>query len=128
MASILIVDDSRIFRTTLKSLFTEAGHNVIAEAGNGLEAYAAYELYKPDIVTMDITMPVMNGIAAVKKIIGAFPDARIVMITAHGDKVKVVNAIKAGAKHYIVKPVRIEKINATLERILTVDESANPAA
>lgn len=120
MANILIADDSIIMRKNLKSIFTRAGHNIVAEASNGQQAYALYEKSMPDIVTMDITMPVMDGIEAVKKIIGSFPDAKIIVISALDQKRMVFQALECGAKYYIIKPVTEEKVINALEEILSL--------
>ena len=99
MAKILIVDDSIIMRRNLRTILTQAGHSVIAEASNGKEAFIEYEKHLPDLVTMDITMPIMNGIEAVKKIICRFPDARIIMISALDQRNMVFEALYNKA-HY----------------------------
>lgn len=82
MAKILIVDDSRTSRKILKGILENAGYEVIDEATNGLEGYDKYVALKPDLVTMDITMPVLDGIEALKKIKGDFPESKVVMVTA----------------------------------------------
>jgi two-component system chemotaxis response regulator CheY len=120
MANILIADDSIIMRKNLKSIFTRAGHNIAAEASNGQQAYALYEKCIPDIVTMDITMPVMDGIEAVKKITGSFPDAKIIVISALDQKRMVLEALECGAKYYIIKPVTEEKVINALEEVLSL--------
>lgn len=118
MANILIVDDSSIMRRNLRSMLTQAGHTVVAEASNGSQAYLQYAAHKPDLVTMDITMPIMNGIEAVKKIIADFPDASIIMISALDQKMMVFEALECGAKHYILKPITVSKILTTIEQVL----------
>ncbi|TLS50274.1 response regulator [Paenibacillus antri] len=132
MATVLIVDDSILMRRNLKMMLTEAGHEVVAEASNGIEAYKEYVKTMPDIVTMDITMPVMSGIDAVKKIIASYPDANIVMISALDQRSMVFDAIQNGAKHYILKPITAEKvlhtINEVLHQVSAEDETAASAA
>lgn len=118
MASILIVDDSILMRRNLRMLLTEAGHEVVGEASNGFEAYKEYVKTQPDLVTMDITMPVMNGLDAVKKIIATYPKANIIMISALDQKSMVFEAIQNGAKHYILKPITMDKILHTVEEVL----------
>jgi len=118
MATILIVDDSVIMRRNLKSLLVQAGHKIVAEASDGLEAYREYGKHLPDLVTMDITMPVMNGIDAVKKIIATYPDANIIMISALDQRSMIFEAIQNGAKHYILKPITVEKILDTINEVL----------
>lgn len=118
MATILIVDDSILMRRNLRLLLTEAGHKVVAEASNGMEAYKEYAKHQPDLVTMDITMPVMSGLDALKKIIATYPDAKIIMISALDQKNMVFEAIQYGAKHYILKPITMEKILETISHVL----------
>jgi DNA-binding NarL/FixJ family response regulator len=128
MATVLIVDDSILMRRNLKILLTEAGHEVVAEAANGIEAYKEYTKWTPDIVTMDITMPVMSGIDAVKKIIASYPDANIIMISALDQRSMVFEAIQNGAKHYILKPITSEKVLGTINEVLELDIAADEAA
>lgn len=120
MATILIVDDSILMRRNLKMMLTEAGHQVVAEASNGIEAYKEYAKHMPDLVTMDITMPVMSGIDAVKKIIATYPAANIIMISALDQKSMVFEAIQNGAKHYILKPITMDKILETIDDVLKI--------
>ena len=103
MAKILIVDDSKMMRRNLRKILAEAGHEVVAEAEDGSDACKAYAEHRPDLVTMDINMPVMDGIEAVKRILVDFPEANIVMISAHNEQNRVYQAVKCGAKNYIVK-------------------------
>ncbi|MDE6025751.1 MAG: response regulator [Lachnospiraceae bacterium] len=110
MANILIVDDSRTSRKILRGVLEQAGHTVIDEAKNGQEGYDLYVKHKPDIVTMDITMPVMDGVEALKKIKGDFPDAKIIMVTAAGQKHNMLEAIKSGASEFITKPFDNDQI------------------
>ncbi len=119
MARILIVDDSMIMRRNLKTILTEAGHTIVGEATNGKEAFAAYATHMPDLVTMDINMPVMNGIESVKRIIEIFPEARIVMISALEQRHMVFEALKSGAKHYIVKPIVEDKVVEVITQVLS---------
>jgi len=96
MAQVLIADDSYIVRESLKKILAQSEHKVVAEASNGEEAYLKYRMYRPDLVTMDINMPGMNGIDTVKKIKHEFPDANIVMISTLGFQDHVFEAIKVG--------------------------------
>jgi len=115
--NVMIVDDSLILRKTLNSSFTEMGYNVIAQAKSGREAIELYNKNKPDLVTMDITMPVMSGIEALKAIMGKYKDAKIVMITSHGEEQLVMNAISSGAKGYVLKPVTKEKLQEAIKKV-----------
>jgi two-component system, chemotaxis family, chemotaxis protein CheY len=101
---ILIVDDAMFMRTMLKTIITKAGHTVAGEASNGKEAVEMYSEVKPDLVTMDITMPEMNGIEAVRAIRQTDKQANIIMFSAMGQQSMVVEAIQAGAKDFVVKP------------------------
>ncbi|WP_339329283.1 response regulator [Cohnella caldifontis] len=124
MAKILIVDDSVIMRRNLKSMLVQAGHTIVGEASDGVEAYREYARLLPDLVTMDITMPVMNGIDAVKKIMATYPEANIIMISALDQRNMVFEAIQNGAKHYILKPVTVEKILETIDEVLKIKSGA----
>lgn len=122
MAKIMIVDDSGMMRRTLGIILERAGHVIAAEAANGLQAVQEYGQSQPDLVTMDITMPTMNGIDAIQKIIAAYPEAKIIVISALGHKEKIFTAIQSGAKHYILKPFNMEKIVAVVEQVLNAKE------
>jgi two-component system chemotaxis response regulator CheY len=113
---ILITDDALFMRVTLKNILTQNGYEVVGEAGNGVESVDLYKKLKPDIVTMDITMPEMDGIAALKEIRSLDPNARVVMCTAMGQKNMVVEAIQAGAKDFIVKPFQAERVLEALQK------------
>jgi len=119
LARILIVDDAMFMRVTLKNILTKEGHEVVGEAENGEEAVAKYQELKPDVVTMDITMPKMDGIAAVKAIMGNDPSAKIVMCTAMGQKNMVLEAIQAGAKDFIVKPFQPERVSEGIAKVVS---------
>lgn len=118
MASILIVDDSRTSRKILKETLADAGYEIIGEAVNGEEGVIKYRELKPDMVTMDITMPVMNGLEALACIKKEDENAKVVMITAAGQKEKMVQAIKEGADDFITKPFEPEQVLETLKRVL----------
>ena len=124
MKRILIVDDSTIMRKNLRAILSKAGYEVVAEAINGLEAFHAYEKHKPDLVTMDVTMPVMDGIQAVKKIISQYPEAKIVVISAFDQRTMLFEAMENGAKHYIIKPITAEKLLTVIAQILQQAECA----
>ncbi len=118
MANILIVDDSMMMRRNLRLIMEESGHNVVAEASNGKQAFFAYATHIPDLVTLDISMPGEDGISTVKRIISKFPDAKIIMITALQQKQMVYKSLKNGAKNYIVKPIQPQKVLDTIEEVL----------
>ena len=115
MSSVLIVDDSRTSRRLLKDILDRAGYTVVAEAINGKEGVAYYVKFKPDIVTMDITMPEMDGIEALRQIKRESPDAKVIMITAAGQKEKMVEAVKLGAAEFIAKPFIEETVLEALK-------------
>ena len=123
MLDILIVDDSLIIRNNLKRQLEELGHNVIAAAKSGKEAIAIYAKYHPDLVTMDITMPMMSGIEALKAIKKLNDDAKVIMITSHGEEDLVMDAIKSGAKGYILKPITHGKLTNAIEKVFPAWET-----
>ncbi len=110
MAKILIVDDSRTSRKFLRTMLEADQHEIIGEASNGLEGIEKYKELNPDITTMDITMPELDGIEALKQIMEYDPNAKIVMVTAAGQKTKIVEAVKYGAKEFLAKPFEAEQI------------------
>lgn len=120
IARILVCDDSVFMRTMLKNVLVDFGHEIIGEAGNGIQAVQLYRKLAPDIVTMDITMPQMDGIEAVRTIRNYDPLAVIIMVTAIGQKAVMIDAIDAGAVDFIVKPFEQNKINKTVERALMI--------
>ncbi len=118
MASILIVDDSRTSRKILKGILESEGYEVVGEATNGQEGYERYVELKPDVVTMDITMPVLDGIEALKKIKGEYPDAKVVMVTAAGQKTKMVEAVQNGANEFVSKPFEAEQLKKIIDKVV----------
>lgn len=121
MARILIVDDSFVMRKNLKTILIEAGHTIAGEASNGKQAIIAYREINPDLVTMDITMPIMDGIEACKEIATGNPEAKIIMISALDQKRKVFEALNNGAKHYIFKPITKEKVLKIVDEVLITE-------
>lgn len=115
---ILITDDALFMRVTLKNILTQNGFEVVGEAANGLESVKLYNELKPDLVTMDITMPEMDGISAVREIRSADPGAKVIMCTAMGQKNMVVEAIEAGAKDFIVKPFQPDRVLEAVNKLL----------
>ncbi|ATW27460.1 response regulator [Candidatus Formimonas warabiya] len=118
MAKILIVDDSIVSRKKLREILESAGHEIVGEACDGAEAFEKYQALLPDLVTMDITMPHIDGITVLKKIMDCDPHARVVMITALGKGDKILQALNAGAKNYITKPYEDEQIIRSLQEAL----------
>lgn len=104
MSTVMIVDDAAFLRMSLKTMMEKNGYQVVALAENGLIAVQNYMLYKPDIVTMDLTMPEMDGLCALKEIMQMDKNARIIVISALGQESKVKEAILLGAKNFIIKP------------------------
>jgi two-component system chemotaxis response regulator CheY len=118
MANILVVDDAAFMRLMLKDILKKGGHSVIGEATNGLEAIEQYAKLKPDLVTMDITMPEMEGIDALRHIKSGDPKATIIMCSAMGQQGMVVQAVQAGAKDFIVKPFQAERVLEAVNKAL----------
>ncbi|HOP74166.1 MAG TPA: response regulator [Bacillota bacterium] len=115
---IMIVDDAAVMRMMLKNMLQSIGYEVIAEATNGKEAVVKYQECRPDLVTMDITMPEMDGIQAVRSIRILDPKAKIVMCSAMGQKALVLEAIEAGACNFIVKPFNEGKVREVIGKLL----------
>jgi two-component system, chemotaxis family, chemotaxis protein CheY len=110
VARILVVDDAAFMRKMVSDALTKGGHEVVGEAGNGNEAVARFQELKPELTTLDITMPEKDGLAALKEIIALDPGARIVMCSALGQESKVLESIKAGAKDFVVKPFQPDRV------------------
>jgi two-component system chemotaxis response regulator CheY len=115
---ILITDDALFMRVTLKNILTSNGYEVVGEATNGQEAVEKYATQHPDLVLMDITMPIMNGIAACRAIKDSDPNAKVVMCTAMGQKSMVIEAIQAGAKDFIVKPFQPDRVLDSIKKLI----------
>lgn len=113
---VLIVDDSPIISRKLTMMVELLGYKVVKTAATGTEAIAAYRASRPDVVTMDITMPDMDGIEATRRIVSEFPDAKIVMVTSHGQEKMVLEALKAGAKGYVLKPFDGKKVSEAIQK------------
>ena len=116
MKNILIVDDTEFMRMTIKRVVEEAGFNVIAEAENGAVAIEKFKLHRPDLILMDITMPVMNGIEALKEIKAIDSEAKIIIVSALGQEATVREAIMHGATSFIVKPFQAERLIELISR------------
>ncbi len=120
MPSVLIVDDAAFMRFSIRSILEKSGFTIAGEAENGTECIKKYKELRPDIVTMDITMPVMSGIQALKEIVSFDPKAKVVMVSAMGQEVLVKEAVLAGAKSFVVKPFKDEHIVRTLKTLLSM--------
>lgn len=110
MLKVLIVDDSLIIRKKITKIVEKLGHEVVFTAKDGQEAISSYREHKPDLVTMDITMPDMDGITAVSHIIDEDPNAKIIMVTSHGQEDMVIKSIQKGAVGYMLKPISDDKL------------------
>lgn len=123
MPTVLVVDDAVFMRATIKRMLENQQFVVIGEASNGNEAVELYRQLLPDVVTMDITMPGMTGIEAVKAIVTEYPDAKIVMVTALGQQKLIVEAIENGAKDFITKPFNPDQIVQVLQNVTSWNEN-----
>src|SRR3954451_2996416 len=110
MARVLVVDDAAFMRKMVSDALAKGGHDVVGEAGNGLEAVAQFQALKPGLVTLDITMPEKDGLAPLADIMAADPSARVVMCSALGQESKALEAIKLGAKDFVVKPFQPDRV------------------
>jgi two-component system chemotaxis response regulator CheY len=118
MATVLIVDDAAFMRMRCAKLLGEKGYQVF-EASNGGEALQKYKEHGPDGVLLDITMPGMDGIATLKKLLEMDPQAKVAMVTAMGQRSMIIEALKSGAKDFVVKPFDGERVLAAVEKLLT---------
>lgn len=116
--NILICDDAAFMRMMIKDILTKNGYNVVGEAENGVKAIEKYAELKPDLVLMDITMPEMDGIQALKKIKQNSPGATIIMCSAMGQQAMVIESIQAGAKDFIVKPFQAERVIEAVKKVV----------
>ena len=117
-AKILIADDLSFMRMIQKEILTQKGYTVVGEAANGLEAVEKYRSLRPDLVLLDITMPLMNGLEAMRRIFLIDPAARVIMCSALGQQNLIVEAIRAGVKDFIVKPFKPERILSAIAKAL----------
>jgi len=118
---LLIVDDALIMRKRIKEIAETAGWEVAGEASNGAEAVAMYRREKPDLVTLDIVMPEKDGVTALKEVMAADPDARVVMVSAVDQREKLTECIETGAIDFIVKPFDVARLRSLFERHFTAD-------
>ncbi|SFU75281.1 response regulator [Alicyclobacillus macrosporangiidus] len=115
---ILVVDDAAFMRMMIKDILTKNGYEVVGEASDGAQAVEKYQELQPDLVTLDITMPEMDGIEALKRIRAADPNARVIMCSAMGQQAMVIDAIQAGAKDFVVKPFQADRVIAAVKKVL----------
>ena len=120
MAKILVVDDAAFMRKMLKVILEMGGHEVLCEAANGIEAVEKYKAYRPDVVTMDITMPEMEGIEALRLIRGTDPGAKVIMCSAMGQQRLIVEAIQSGARDFIVKPFQSDRVLEAVTKVMVL--------
>ena len=118
MARVLVVDDAAFMRKMVSDALTKGGHEVVGEAGNGAEAIDRFQELRPDVMTLDITMPEKDGLAALKEIIAVDPGAKVVMCSALGQESKVLESIKLGAKDFVVKPFQADRVLSAIEKAL----------
>ncbi|HEX5330265.1 response regulator [Sulfuricurvum sp.] len=125
MLKVLVVDDSLIMRRNITKMVEALGHKVVGEAKDGHESIALYARLKPDLVTMDITMPEMDGITAVQELKKIDKHVKIIMVTSHGQEEMVINAIRSGAGGYLLKPINLMKLRDTVRKIFPniIDEN-----
>jgi len=116
--NILICDDAAFMRMMIKDILTRNGYNIAGEAENGLRAIEKYAEVKPDLVLMDITMPEMDGIEALKRIKAADPNASVIMCSAMGQQAMVIESIQAGAKDFIVKPFQADRVIEAVQKVV----------
>jgi two-component system chemotaxis response regulator CheY len=116
--NILICDDAAFMRMMIKDILTKNGYNIVGEAENGAKAVEKYNELKPDLVLMDITMPEMDGIEALKKIKAADPNASIIMCSAMGQQAMVIESIQSGAKDFIVKPFQADRVLEAVQKVV----------
>lgn len=118
MARILIVDDAMFMRSMIKGILSKEGYELF-EASNGKEMLTKYEEVKPDLVTLDITMPEMDGITAVKELMKKHPDAKVIMCSAMGQQAMVIEAIQNGARDFLVKPFEADRVLMSVKKHLS---------
>ena len=116
--TVLVVDDTAFMRILLKDMFEKNGYEVVGEAEDAVSAAKMYKLLSPDLVTMDITMPDIDGIEAVKRIMQLDPKAKIVMVTALGQEQLVLEAIRSGAKEFVIKPFNEAQVIDAMDKIV----------
>ncbi len=119
MPSVLVVDDSMYFRLVLEKLLKELGHEILGEAADGEQAAIKYTKLNPDFVTMDISMPNTSGLESVAKIMEIDPNAKIIMVSALGQKEMVLEAMQLGARHFVVKPMEKNALKTAIDIVIS---------
>ena len=118
MARVLVVDDAAFMRKMLSDVLGKGGHEVVGEAANGNEAVEQYQALRPDILTLDITMPDKDGLAALREILTIDSSARVIMCSALGQESKVLEAVKAGARDFVVKPFKPDRVLEAISKAI----------
>jgi two-component system, chemotaxis family, chemotaxis protein CheY len=118
MARVLVVDDAAFMRKMVSDVLAKGGHEIVGEAGNGTEAVDRWQQLRPDITTLDITMPEKDGLSALQEIISIDPGARVIMCSALGQESKVLESIKLGAKDFVVKPFQADRVLDAIAKAL----------
>lgn len=115
--TVLVTDDTAFMRMSLRNVLEKNGYQVVGEAADGEEAVAKYKELRPDVVTMDITMPKKDGITAIREILSFDPNAKVIVCSAMGQKPMVIEALTAGAKDFLVKPFQPERVIEALQKV-----------
>jgi two-component system chemotaxis response regulator CheY len=118
MARVLVVDDAAVMRKMVTDALSGGGHEIVGEAANGAEAVQRFQELRPDVMTLDITMPEKDGLTALREIIAVDPGAKVVMCSALGQESKVLESIKLGAKDFVVKPFQADRVLSAIEKAL----------
>jgi two-component system, chemotaxis family, chemotaxis protein CheY len=118
MARVLVVDDAAFMRKMVTDALSGGGHEIVGEAANGTEAVERFQELRPDVMTLDITMPEKDGLTALKEIIAVDPGAKVVMCSALGQESKVLESIKLGAKDFVVKPFQTDRVLSAIDKAL----------
>ena len=118
MARVLVVDDAAFMRKMVTDALSGGGHEIVGEAANGTEAVERFQELRPDVMTLDITMPEKDGLSALKEIIAVDPGAKVVMCSALGQESKVLESIKLGAKDFVVKPFQADRVLSAIDKAL----------